>query len=59
MRGRNGQAVRSRLWSRRSPGSKPDSTEDMPCLWARCTLNLSWVKFPLAEVVRKFGEAGS
>ncbi|GBL98269.1 hypothetical protein AVEN_174070-1 [Araneus ventricosus] len=24
--------VRSRLWGRRVPGSKPDSTEDPPCI---------------------------
>ncbi|GBN81358.1 hypothetical protein AVEN_263796-1, partial [Araneus ventricosus] len=27
-----GLVVRSRLWGRRAPGSKPDSTEDPPCM---------------------------
>ncbi|GBM54162.1 hypothetical protein AVEN_208762-1 [Araneus ventricosus] len=27
-----GHVVRSRLWGRRVPGSKPDSTEDQPCI---------------------------
>ncbi|GBN58246.1 hypothetical protein AVEN_144231-1 [Araneus ventricosus] len=31
-RGRGGLVVRSRLWGRRVPGSKPDSTEDPPCI---------------------------
>ncbi|GBM91911.1 Blastula protease 10, partial [Araneus ventricosus] len=31
-RGRGGQVARSRLWGRRVPGSKPDSTEDPPCI---------------------------
>ncbi|GBM47448.1 hypothetical protein AVEN_6131-1 [Araneus ventricosus] len=30
--GRGGLVVRSRLWGRRVPGSKPDSTEDPPCM---------------------------
>ncbi|GBM53706.1 hypothetical protein AVEN_56405-1 [Araneus ventricosus] len=30
--GRGGLVVRSRLWGRRAPGSKPDSTEDPPCM---------------------------
>ncbi|GBL90798.1 hypothetical protein AVEN_269081-1 [Araneus ventricosus] len=32
VRGRGGLVVRSRLWDRRVPGSKPDSTEDPPCM---------------------------
>ncbi|GBN68224.1 hypothetical protein AVEN_56125-1 [Araneus ventricosus] len=32
MGGRGGLVVRSRLWGRRAPGSKPDSTEDLPCM---------------------------
>ncbi|GBN05881.1 hypothetical protein AVEN_116805-1 [Araneus ventricosus] len=24
----------SQLWSQRFPGSKPDSAEDLPCMWA-------------------------
>ncbi|GBN76408.1 hypothetical protein AVEN_170013-1, partial [Araneus ventricosus] len=30
--GRGSLVVRSRLWGRRVPGSKPDSTEDPPCM---------------------------
>ncbi|GBM11712.1 hypothetical protein AVEN_75661-1 [Araneus ventricosus] len=30
--GRGGLVVKSRLWGRRVPGSKPDSTEDPPCM---------------------------
>ncbi|GBL68646.1 hypothetical protein AVEN_159633-1 [Araneus ventricosus] len=30
--GRGGLLVRSRLWGRRAPGSKPNSTEDPPCM---------------------------
>ncbi|GBN92732.1 hypothetical protein AVEN_148461-1, partial [Araneus ventricosus] len=42
----------------RVPSSKPDSTKDPPCMWARYTLNLtSWVKRHLAGVVKKCGEA--
>ncbi|GBM28137.1 hypothetical protein AVEN_224194-1 [Araneus ventricosus] len=32
MRGRGGLVVRSRPWGRRAPGSRPDSTEDPPCM---------------------------
>ncbi|GBL74872.1 hypothetical protein AVEN_243715-1 [Araneus ventricosus] len=31
-RGRGGLEVRSRPWGQRVPGSKPDSTEDPPCV---------------------------
>ncbi|GBL99474.1 hypothetical protein AVEN_68765-1 [Araneus ventricosus] len=31
-RGRGGLVVRSRLWGRKVPGSRPDSTEDPPCM---------------------------
>ncbi|GBM07459.1 hypothetical protein AVEN_5263-1 [Araneus ventricosus] len=31
-KGRVGLVVRSRLWIRRAPGSKPDSTEDPTCV---------------------------
>ncbi|GBL92985.1 hypothetical protein AVEN_54624-1 [Araneus ventricosus] len=37
LEGRCGLVVKSRL--RRVPGSKLDSTEDPPCVWACCTLN--------------------
>ncbi|GBN75778.1 hypothetical protein AVEN_186424-1 [Araneus ventricosus] len=32
-------AVRSRLGGWRIPGSRTESTEDPPCMWACCTLN--------------------
>ncbi|GBL80559.1 hypothetical protein AVEN_225252-1 [Araneus ventricosus] len=42
---------------RRVQCSKPDSTEDLPSVWAWCTLNLmSWVKHPPEGAVQKFGE---
>ncbi|GBN91452.1 hypothetical protein AVEN_14731-1 [Araneus ventricosus] len=50
---------RPRPQSRRIPGSKPDSTEDPPCLWARCTLNLAWVKRASAGGMQKFGVRGA
>ncbi|GBN16142.1 hypothetical protein AVEN_22442-1 [Araneus ventricosus] len=31
-RGQGGLVVRSRFWGRRVPGSRPDSTEDPPCM---------------------------
>ncbi|GBM19214.1 hypothetical protein AVEN_142467-1 [Araneus ventricosus] len=40
------------------PGSKPDSTDEQPCLWARCTLNLPSAvvgQTPPAGVMRKSG----
>ncbi|GBO42512.1 hypothetical protein AVEN_97065-1 [Araneus ventricosus] len=48
-----------RCWPRspRVPGSKPDSTEDLPCILTCCTLNhTQGVKLPPAVVVEKFGE---
>ncbi|GBN03503.1 hypothetical protein AVEN_116546-1 [Araneus ventricosus] len=30
--GRGGLVVRSRIWGRRVPGSRPDSTEDPSCM---------------------------
>ncbi|GBN71352.1 hypothetical protein AVEN_27948-1 [Araneus ventricosus] len=45
--------VQCRLWVRKVQGSKPDSSEDQSCMWARCTLNHpSWVKQPPAGVMR-------
>ncbi|GBM87223.1 hypothetical protein AVEN_129738-1 [Araneus ventricosus] len=42
---------------RRDPDSKPDCTEDPPCMWACCTLNNSEVaKRPPACMLRRFGE---
>ncbi|GBN09386.1 hypothetical protein AVEN_177275-1 [Araneus ventricosus] len=32
LEGRGGLVARSRTWGRRAPGSKPDSTEDPPCM---------------------------
>ncbi|GBM80952.1 hypothetical protein AVEN_275448-1 [Araneus ventricosus] len=38
----------------RVPGLKPDSAEDLPSMWAWCTLNsTSRVNCPLAGLVRK------
>ncbi|GBN38770.1 hypothetical protein AVEN_129640-1, partial [Araneus ventricosus] len=31
-KGLGDQVARSRPWGRRAPGSKPDSTEDPPCM---------------------------
>ncbi|GBN29415.1 hypothetical protein AVEN_246804-1 [Araneus ventricosus] len=54
-RGRSDLVVRS--WCRRIPDSKPDSTEDPPCMRALCTLNLTLrVKLPPAVLVRNFGK---
>ncbi|GBL53807.1 hypothetical protein AVEN_242662-1 [Araneus ventricosus] len=39
MSGRGGLAVRSRRQGRRIPDSKPDSTENLPCMWAYCAFN--------------------
>ncbi|GBM69472.1 hypothetical protein AVEN_168314-1 [Araneus ventricosus] len=42
---------------RRGPDSKPDCTEDPPCMWACCMLNNSEVaKRPPACMLRRFGE---
>ncbi|GBO07484.1 hypothetical protein AVEN_83930-1 [Araneus ventricosus] len=39
----------------RTPGSKPDSIEDSPYMWACCTLNhTQGAKHPPIGVVRKF-----
>ncbi|GBO25721.1 hypothetical protein AVEN_235790-1 [Araneus ventricosus] len=55
-----GMAERSQLWGRRVPASKPDSTEDLPYMWACCTLNhTQGLKQPPAAVVWKFGEEGA
>ncbi|GBN83177.1 hypothetical protein AVEN_73548-1 [Araneus ventricosus] len=37
-------------------GSKPESTEDLPCMWACCTLSYVGAKRLSADVIRKFGE---
>ncbi|GBL72729.1 hypothetical protein AVEN_127962-1 [Araneus ventricosus] len=50
--------VRSR--NRRIPGSKPDSTEDLPYMWDWCTLSLtSRVKSPPPGVEREFRDGVS
>ncbi|GBL72722.1 hypothetical protein AVEN_127956-2-1, partial [Araneus ventricosus] len=41
-KGCGGLMVRRRLRSRRVRGSKPDSTEDPPCLRACCALNYTY-----------------
>ncbi|GBL93661.1 hypothetical protein AVEN_25649-1 [Araneus ventricosus] len=45
--GRGGLMVRSRFQGGRAGDSKPDSTEDLQCMRACCTLNQTqWVKCP-------------
>ncbi|GBM18182.1 hypothetical protein AVEN_151722-1 [Araneus ventricosus] len=45
----------SGLRGRRAPGSKPDSIEDPPCIWAWCTLNPTpWVNRPPTGMVQKY-----
>ncbi|GBM65210.1 hypothetical protein AVEN_82384-1 [Araneus ventricosus] len=49
--------ARSRLRRRIVPGSKPDSTEDLLCMWTCYALNHTyWFKRPPVGVVQKFGE---
>ncbi|GBO29992.1 hypothetical protein AVEN_57528-1 [Araneus ventricosus] len=56
-RGPGNLVVRCWPQSRRVPGSKPDSTEDLPCILACCALNHTQrVKLPPAVVAEKFGE---
>ncbi|GBN80636.1 hypothetical protein AVEN_241914-1 [Araneus ventricosus] len=50
----DGLVARSQHWS--PPDLKPDSTEELLCLCAWCTLNLTWVKHPPADVLWKVGE---
>ncbi|GBM26084.1 hypothetical protein AVEN_12845-1 [Araneus ventricosus] len=48
--------VRSQLRSRRVLGTKSDSIEGPPCMWACCKLNHTQrVKRPPAGVMRKLG----
>ncbi|GBN49238.1 hypothetical protein AVEN_216372-1 [Araneus ventricosus] len=56
MQGGGGLVVRSRLWGRRVPGSKPDSTEDSPCMGPVHAESYVVAKRPPVGVVRKFGE---
>ncbi|GBM55142.1 hypothetical protein AVEN_207026-1 [Araneus ventricosus] len=52
--GRGSLVLRSRLWGRRASGSKPDSTEDPPCMeHAKSYLG---AKRPPVGVARKFEE---
>ncbi|GBM64437.1 hypothetical protein AVEN_96963-1 [Araneus ventricosus] len=47
--------IRSQFRDWRAPGSKPDSIEDSPYMWACCTLNhTQGAKCPPVGVVRKF-----
>ncbi|GBO45281.1 hypothetical protein AVEN_62946-1 [Araneus ventricosus] len=39
--GQGGLVVKCRLWGRRAPGSKPESIDDAPSMWARSKLNLT------------------
>ncbi|GBL99812.1 hypothetical protein AVEN_162825-1 [Araneus ventricosus] len=51
-----GIVARSRFQSLAVSDSKPDSTEDPPCMWLWCTPNVtSWVKRPPLGVARKCG----
>ncbi|GBM95146.1 hypothetical protein AVEN_168495-1 [Araneus ventricosus] len=57
MAGRDGLVVRFWLQGPRVPGSRPHSTEDQPCMLARCTLiHIPRVKHPPAGVVWNFRE---
>ncbi|GBM77695.1 hypothetical protein AVEN_184516-1 [Araneus ventricosus] len=48
--------IRSRLWDRRVSGSKPDSTEDPPCLGLLYVKSYVVAKHPPIGVAWKFGE---
>ncbi|GBM67784.1 hypothetical protein AVEN_84506-1, partial [Araneus ventricosus] len=51
----SGLVIRSQFRDWRTPGSKPDSIEDSPYMWACCTLNhTQGAKHPPIGVVRKF-----
>ncbi|GBN87941.1 hypothetical protein AVEN_221126-1 [Araneus ventricosus] len=54
--GRDGLVDRSRFWSPRTSGSKPDSFEDPPCFSARRPLNMTWVNHHPTAVLWKFRE---
>ncbi|GBO12034.1 hypothetical protein AVEN_241308-1 [Araneus ventricosus] len=57
MPGFGGLVARSRLWGRRAPGSKPDSTEDPPCMGPLLHAKSYVVaKRPPVGVACKFGE---
>ncbi|GBL96729.1 hypothetical protein AVEN_17989-1, partial [Araneus ventricosus] len=56
--GRSGLMVKPRLQGRSFPGSKPDSTEEQPSMWADACL-MSWAKSSPANVVQKLGEEGA
>ncbi|GBM35360.1 hypothetical protein AVEN_90680-2-1, partial [Araneus ventricosus] len=54
--GRGGLVVGSRIWSRRAPGSKPDSTENPPCMGLLHAKSIAVVKRPSVGVTWKFEE---
>ncbi|GBM23697.1 hypothetical protein AVEN_257614-1 [Araneus ventricosus] len=54
--GRGDLVVRSRLWSRRVPGSKPDSTEDPSCMGLLHAKSYIVAKRPPVGMAWKFGE---
>ncbi|GBL81544.1 hypothetical protein AVEN_76638-1, partial [Araneus ventricosus] len=54
--GRRGLVVRSRRLSRRVPGSKPNSTEDLPRMGLLEAKSYAVTNWPPADGVRKFGE---
>ncbi|GBN14357.1 hypothetical protein AVEN_36723-1 [Araneus ventricosus] len=55
-RGRGGLMVRSPLWGRRVPGSKPDSTEDPPCMGPVARQVIRSCQTPTVGVAWKLGE---
>ncbi|GBL74558.1 hypothetical protein AVEN_235476-1 [Araneus ventricosus] len=54
--GRGGLVVRSRPQGKRLPGSKPDFTENTPCMGLLQAKSYVVANRPPACVVRKFGE---
>ncbi|GBN66143.1 hypothetical protein AVEN_116988-1 [Araneus ventricosus] len=56
--GRCGQVVRSRIWGRRVPGSKPDSTEDPPHMGPAACQTARSGQTPPQRVRRKNAHTG-
>ncbi|GBN79373.1 hypothetical protein AVEN_82288-1 [Araneus ventricosus] len=59
IRGRGGLVVRSRLWGRRVPGSKPDSSEDPLCMGPATRQIMRMAKLPPVRVAWKLGDGGA
>ncbi|GBM74519.1 hypothetical protein AVEN_58393-1 [Araneus ventricosus] len=55
-RGRNGLVVRCRPRDRNLAGSKPDSTEDLPCMGPVASQIMPSGQMSSVAVARKFGE---